>query len=151
MRAAPPVAVRCCGGRAWRAVQALLPALAALACGAWLCTLSEVPVWYATPAVAGAGWAGWRWPATRPVRLAWDGSRWLADDCEGVLSVMVDLASWMLLRMHVAGTRPSHRPRWIAVSAAEAGPAWHALRVAAHAQAGAPTAAAARGSGQARG
>jgi hypothetical protein len=52
--------------------------------------------------------------------------------------VALDLGGWLLLRLQPtasadAAWRHRLRARWLPVAAAEAGPAWHALRVAVHA------------------
>jgi hypothetical protein len=146
MRAAPPVSVRCTGGPGWRAVQAGLAALAAAVTVFWLMAHAEK-----APAVAGALAAvtglcaaalAWRGSRAAARMLAWDGQRWTLDGLPGGLDVMIDLDTWMLLRL-----RPETGPRgrWATVSAREAGPAWHGLRAAVHAPvtASAPDAAAA--------
>lgn len=82
--------------------------------------------------VLGSALGLWRWrrrPPT-PVVLSWDGRRWSADGVEGTLSVMLDLGTWMLVRL--CGAEGS-AARWVAIDRTEAGPAWHALRVAAFA------------------
>lgn len=125
MRAAPPVAVDATGGAAWRGAQALLPALTVIVFGIWLQQRFEWPLVFVLPVVAAAFVSGalvWRRAArTPPLRLAWDGQRWIADEQPGALQLMIDLGPWMLLR---------HDRRWIAVARADAGASWHALRVA---------------------
>jgi hypothetical protein len=83
-----------------------------------------VPVAAALFAGAAAAASAWRWPATRPCQLAWDGTQWLADGQPASVKPMLDIGAGLLMR---AGRR------WIAVSRADAGAAWHALRVAVHA------------------
>jgi hypothetical protein len=134
MRAAPPVSVRCTGGPGWRAVQTALPALAAGVVAFWLMTHAE-----AAPAFAGALAAiaalcaaalAWRGSRAAAQMLAWDGQHWTLDGQPGRLDLMIDFDAWLLLRL-----RPEAgiRLRWAAVTAGEAGPAWHGLRAALHA------------------
>jgi hypothetical protein len=113
--------------------------LAALAVGAltaWVLGHLKLPTWPAWPALVLAGLAGAllraRLEQAEPVTLCWDGQQWRADDVAGTLSVMIDLGSWMLLRLQPAA--PRARPLWLPVSAADAGPAFHALRAAAYAR-----------------
>lgn len=132
MRAAPPVSVRCHGGVAWRAVQTGLFALAAAVLAAWaLAQLGLAAAWAVAPglAVAAVAWRGCR---SGEVALNWDGRAWTADGIPGRLEVMVDLGTWLLLRMRLDGGAGR---RWIAVSAGEAGLALHGLRAAVHARA----------------
>ena len=71
----------------------------------------------------------WRCAAPVPLDLGWDGQRWSANGQLGQLDVMLDVGSALLLRLRpVAGGRP----RWMAVTASEAGAAMHGLRVAAY-------------------
>jgi len=145
MRAAPPVSLRCSGGHWWRGLQTALATLAAAACGVWaLQWMQQAAGWAAVPAV-GVALGCWRLAAPAPVDLAWDGQRWTADGLPGRLDVMLDVGAAMLLCL-----RPEppagRRRRWIAVSAAEAGPSMQALRVAAyHRPAAAPADAAPAG------
>jgi hypothetical protein len=133
MRAAPPVSVRCHGGRAWRWLHAVLPALAAAAATLWALSWAEISIAIAAvcaPCVGVAvGWLARR--AAPTVVLAWDGQRWTADGNAGALEVTIDLGGWLLLRL-----RPDTggRVRWIAVSSSEAGVALHGLRAAAYAR-----------------
>ncbi len=141
MRAAPPVSVRCSGGRWWRGLQTALPTLAAAASGAWALQLAErPPAWAAVFALAVAA-LSWRLAAPKPVDLVWDGLCWTADGLPGQLDVMLNGGGALLLRLRPgAGDHSSHRfalrnwnrNRWIAVTAAEVGPAMHGLRVAAY-------------------
>ncbi len=131
MRAAPPVSLRCQGGRGWRSVQAALPALAAAAVALWALGWAETPQ---APAAActmlvGAvvGWLVWRAAVPPAVLLSWDGQSWTADGSAGALEVMIDLGAWLLLRLR---PEAGGSARWIAVGAREAGPSLHALRAA---------------------
>jgi hypothetical protein len=114
-------------------LSALVYGLSGLTTSAWLMSHSA--------AVSGA-WFWWlaggigavtalighaSWPAP-PGRLCWTGQGWQLAD--GVplrqVSVQIDIGGWMLLRLSpLAG-----RPRWAAICAQQAGPAWHGLRVA---------------------
>jgi len=132
VRAAPPVSVRCSGGLPWRALRVALPALAATAVAAWVLGHAGLPAPWALAVAPVAAAACWAPTSAVPAVLAWDGQRWTADGEPGALDVMVDAGAWLLLRLRPDG-RP--RPRWIAVTAAEAGPAMHALRAAAYAAA----------------
>ena len=136
MRQPPPVSVRCSGGRPWRALNLGLPALAAAALAAGIAghagAAAASVVLSAVAAASAAAFAATRWlPA--PADLVWDGQAWSADGTPGTLDIAIDAGPWMLLRL-----RPTAggRRRWLPLSAAEAGPAWHALRVAAFATAG---------------
>ncbi|MCW5611208.1 MAG: hypothetical protein KIS83_11070 [Rubrivivax sp.] len=137
MRQPPPVSVRCSGGRPWRALNLGLPALAAAALAAWVAGHATprrhrrcCPRWRLASAAA---FAATRWlPA--PADLVWDGQAWSADGTPGTLDIAIDAGPWMLLRLRPAAG--AYRRRWLPLSAAEAGPAWHALRVAAFATAG---------------
>ena len=63
------------------------------------------------------------WLSARPAQLLqWDSQRWSLDGQSAELRLMIDLGSAMLLRH---GGR-----RWVAATRADAGSAWHALRVA---------------------
>ncbi len=129
MRAAPPVSVRCSGGWWWRGAQTFLPGLAAGVFGVWVSQwLQQPPGWAAVFALLVAA-ASWQLAGSRPLDLVWDGQRWTADGVPGHLDVMLDLGRGLLLRLRPDSGR---QPRWIAVTAAEAGPAWHGLRVAAY-------------------
>jgi hypothetical protein len=129
MRAAPPVSVRCSGGWPWRALQTALPTLAAAACGVWALQVVQLPLAWAGVLVTAVALLSWRLAAPTPVDLVWDGQCWTADGQPGQLDVMLDTGSALLLRLRPETGR---RHRWIAVTATEAGPAMHGLRVAAH-------------------
>jgi hypothetical protein len=124
------VSLRCAGGWPWRALRVLLPALAATALAAWVLGHAGWPL--APAALIGllVGAVAWRRTAPVPVALSWDGRCWRADGVEGRLDLKMDLGPWLLLRL-----RPQGRARWVAVSAAEAGAAMHALRAAVYCRA----------------
>lgn len=139
MRQPPPVSVRCSGGRPWQVLNPGLAALAAASLAAWIAGHADASVATTLLAAAVAGGLAAR-AASRslpsPVELAWDGQAWTAGGARGTpgtLDIAVDAGPWMLLRLHPAA---GGRTRWLPVSAAEAGAAWHALRVAAFATAG---------------
>jgi hypothetical protein len=127
MRPAPAVSVTCCGGAGWRALQALLPALAAASISAFALLHLERAVWPAGPLAAAVGLLAWRLALPRAQLLRWDGQTWSVDGTAGHLAVMIDIGPALLLCL-----RPSPRgaARWIAVTRAEAASAWHALRAA---------------------
>ena len=131
MRAAPAVSVCCTGGLPWRGLQTLLPALASGAAGIWALLHLQAPAWPAAVLMLFVAVLAWRRASPRQTLLAWDGQRWTADGVAGEPAVMIDVGAGMLLRLRHA---PPAAPRWIAVTAAEAGPAWHGLRCAAFAQ-----------------
>jgi hypothetical protein len=169
MRArAPAVSLHCQGGPVWRALQWLLPGLAAAVFSAWVCghwgdwghwghwrpgSERSAPVLAAVMLLSGlaTAWVAHRATPRQHVALVWDGQRWLVGDTPGTPGtphVMVDLGAWLLLRFcptpaagstRVAGRR---RAAWVAVARADAGnPAtWHALRVALYARAPSPPA-----------
>jgi hypothetical protein len=77
-------------------------------------------------AAAVAGFFAWRHGRPGAALLQWDGQRWMADGAPGRLQLMMDPGFLLVLRLHLdAGGE-----RWLAVSAAEAGPTWPALRAA---------------------
>ena len=133
MRAAPAVAVRCDGGRLWFALHTALPALAAAALAGWAALLGgaspELAVAASLFAAALGALLAWR-KRPRGGLLQWDGQRWAADGQPGRLQLMMDPGFLLVLRLHLDGGGE----RWLAVSAAEAGPAWPALRAAVHAR-----------------
>jgi hypothetical protein len=136
----PPVSVHCGGGRGWTWAVATLCALAAAALAAWVAGLLErfdLAAAAALLAAAAALLACRPWRQPRPTALVWDGSAWQADGVAGDVQVAVDLGGWMLLRLRPFTGAPAATRvlpwRWLPVAAADAGPAWHALRVAAHA------------------
>ena len=142
MRQAPPVGVTCSGGGAWRWAQAALAGLAAAAFITWvLLWLGLGPAPAALAACVGAAVAAGAmaaWQAPKPASLRWDGAQWSVDGDAGEVVTMLDLGGWMLLRW-----RAPAAARWLALSAAEAGGAWHGLRAALYSSAAPPSSAAA--------
>lgn len=106
-----------------------LPALAVAAVAAWATLLAgggPVSALAASLLAAAAGLVAvrqWRPPVAL---LQWDGQRWTADGAPGRLQLMMDPGFLLVLRLHL----DTGGERWLAVSAAEAGPAWPALRAA---------------------
>ena len=135
MRAAPAVAVQASGGRLWRLVNAVLPALAAASLTMWALQHAERSAWPAAMVVLlvvvlvfAAAW--WR-AQFAVVALNWDGQRWAADGTPGDLQVMVDLGFALLLRLL---PEAGGAARWVPVTRVEAGAAWHGLRAAVYAR-----------------
>ncbi len=144
MRAAPAVSVQCTGGPAWRWFVGLL-AGAALACLLAMLLGHQqrplVPALAALPLTA-ALIARRRKPP--PVLLVWNGQCWTADGQPCSVTLRLDLGGWLLLGLRAEPATASTPWRaWLArhvararlsrvqpVSCSDAGPAWHALRVA---------------------
>jgi hypothetical protein len=129
MRTAPAVAVRGRGGWLWCGLHLALPALAGAALAAWAAALGGLPepailVLAAASALMSALWAWRRLPPV--LDLHWTGQHWAADGAPGRLQLMVDPGFLLVLRLHLE----TGGERWLAISAAEAGPAWSALRAA---------------------
>ncbi len=136
MRTAPAVSVHGSGGRPWRWFAGLLAGCAA---SSLLATALAHAQWPAAPAglalLLAAALTAWR-RLPPAVHLVWDGRAWTADGQAVTLSLVMDLGFWMLLRLRA----PSGASRWLPVARADAGPAWHGLRVAVHGQGGAKAA-----------
>jgi hypothetical protein len=124
---APPVGIVASNAGAWRWAHIVLPALAAGVFTAWAVGLLLLPA--AAAAIAVGLLAGRRRP--QALELRWDGRAWLADGEPVEVEVMIDLGSWLLLRLRAGG----RRTRWLAVPRREAGSAWHSLRTALYAPA----------------
>jgi hypothetical protein len=139
MRTAPSVSVSCSGGLGWRWAQSLIPALAMAAFAAWTAGHRGWRADHvALVALLGASLVGslaWWWAAPRSVVMQWDGQQWSADGSVVNVVVMMDLPRWLLLRLRFENGPSKNSTRWTAVSAADAGPAWHGLRVALFARA----------------
>jgi hypothetical protein len=146
MRAAPPVDAALADGRFERMLITLLHAGVGGLLAAWL---GLHAVWPAQAlllasllaaiamAVLGAQLAC-RALSPLPGQLRWDGRRWHSVSPQGDrplarLVVALDLGTWVLLKLHPAGGRGF----WRVASAAGAQAAWHGLRVALAAHAGA--------------
>ena len=127
MRAAPAVSVKGSGGWLWRLVNSVLPALALAALALLALQHAEGPIWPAAVVLALTGAVAWRCARAQPIALQWDGQRWTADDVGGTLQVMIDLGFALLLRLQ---PEAGGAARWMAVTATEAGSAWHGLRAA---------------------
>lgn len=147
MRAAPPVAAPLGSGQPERMVITLLHALAGGVLAMWL---AQHAGWRTTGALGGAVLAAGAVLAVLGHRLAaralpatadaltWDGQTWRLGNAAATplrhVVVAVDLGLWMLLRLHPA---PNGDAQWRVASAQAAGSAWHGLRVALSAHAGA--------------
>lgn len=129
MRAPPAVAVRCTGGWPWRLLNVALPTLAAGVASAWALLHLEAALAPAAAVAAVVLLLAWRLSRPRERLLQWDGQCWTADGVPGRLQLMLDLGPCLLLRLHPASAADGRGP-WLAVTAAEAGAAWHALRAA---------------------
>ena len=168
MRAAPAVDAALGSGRAERVLITLLHAAAGAAFSVWAAAHAEAVAgpffaglaWLlGSVGALGLGLVGC-WLARQalpaePARLRWDGSSWQLgrewrdDDLLPLQRVVVamDLGAWMLLQLVPAELEPSaqraaqragKRSGWRVVSAHGVGGAWHGLRVALQAHAGAP-------------
>jgi hypothetical protein len=129
MRAAPAVQVTIPRRGAWLAFVALLGATAGASLLGWLAHRLHAP-FAAVSAAAGfvaTAAALWRWAPIDAGVLAWDGRTWRFAGCGGTLHAMIDLDTWMLMRFDASA--PPGRA-WLALGAAQAGSAWHALRTA---------------------
>lgn len=138
MRPAPPLSLTCSGHGAWCQARTVLAALATATLVAWgsshLGFTALGVACAAATAALGAAFGARRAIQPRSELLVWDGALWQLDGAAGELDLMLDAGALLLLRH-----RPAAAPaRWWAVSAREAGPAFHALRAAVHAPA--PTA-----------
>ncbi len=135
------------GGPVWHAFQMGLPALAAAVVALWGGLHLAWPGWaLATAALLAATAAAVlahraRVTLAEPgAELRFDGDAWTLAGAPGQPEVAIDLQRWLLLRFVEqraggaggAGVGRQH-VRWVAVSAADAGAALHALRVALHA------------------
>ena len=140
MHAAPPVSVRGTGGPAWRAVQALLPGLAAGVFAFWVLAHADLPIAAAAGPALAAALVGWWQARAVAATLAWDGQSWSVDGQPGNAQVMIDLDRWVLLRCQpeTKGAKGAGR-RWLAIAAGEAGAQWPLLRAALHARPPRPT------------
>jgi hypothetical protein len=164
MRAAPAVDAALGSGRVERMVITLLHAGAGAAFSVWVAAHAEALV---GPLFAGLHWLMGSvgalglglvgcWLARQalpagPARLRWDGSAWQLcselgdDDLVSLQRVVVamDLGTWLLLQLVPVDTlrstqRSTRRSGWRVASAQGVGSAWHGLRVALQAHAGAP-------------
>jgi hypothetical protein len=137
MRAAPAVSVHCTGGAVWRAIQWVLPALAAGVFGLWGLQHQGAGRAYAALTAAlmaalmafVAGAIAWRLTPQQSTTLNWDGQQWWVESGAGALAgdvqVMIDLGPWLLLRF----VWP-HGRRWLAVTQRDMPAGLHALRIA---------------------
>jgi len=82
-------------------------------------------VWVATLCVGLTAALAWRVLAVPAIELRWDGQQWHAGGDAIEMNLMLLSSRIALVRL-----RTATRVTWLAVTAGEAGPAWHALRVA---------------------
>ena len=133
MRSAPATQVVLGADRGWRIAVALYCASAAAALVAWLfllCggTAGQAALAAPLAALLAAAFS----PVYLPVptgTLAWDGTEWHWQGCNGELDVVMDLGPWMLLRF-AAADRGRMRAAHLPVSQASARAGWHGLRTA---------------------
>ncbi len=130
MKQAPAVGVTLSGAGAWRWLHALLAAAAGGALALWALLHAGLAGWPALGAAVAAALAGWWLARPRPAHLAWDGVAWRLDGAPVAADLMLDLPHWLLLRLRSLPGTTGARTRWLPVPAAEAGPAWRALRAA---------------------
>jgi len=139
MRGAPPVEIRVRRQGPWRAFVVALVILTAVSIGLWLASAeleTAVKAGLAAATVAACA-AALSTTAPFDLSLRWTGSSWalrpggapLSEPVAGVLTVAIDLGSWMLLRF----VDESPRTTWIPVQRAGIEGDWHALRCAVHA------------------
>ncbi len=130
MRAAPAVSAPVGLARGWRAIQALLWALAVLVACAWLLGHGGLQSAWAWLAALPAAWLGWQGSRTQVAVLAWDGQQWRLDGAPARVMVAFDLDHALLLRLQTEAGR-----RWLPATAQQAGAHWHALRAALYSRA----------------
>jgi hypothetical protein len=147
MRAAPAVDAALDAGGRERMLIVLLHAWAGVGLACWLAAQAGAAASVSVVALvllAGAAWAaGGAWLARRalpldPGHLRWDGQAWWHGGEHLPLArvvVSLDFGTRLLLRLHPAAG--GGRARWRVASAASAAAAWHGLRVALAAHAGA--------------
>jgi hypothetical protein len=155
MRAAPAVDAALDAGRRERMLILSLHGLAGVTLALW--AAAHAALGFTWPVLAGTAIAGvvmaalGAWLASRALpadagRLCWDGQawHWLGPMALPLarLEVTLDLGVWVLLRLFPAD---GARPLWRVASQRGAAAAWHGLRVALEAHAGAAAVAAAAG------
>ncbi|MEI6025757.1 MAG: hypothetical protein WCT47_03575 [Betaproteobacteria bacterium] len=156
VRTPPPAAVDLGPEPIWRAFAAVLWTLAVGTVASWLVQrlgIGGAPsAWAAVLGLAlAASFGVWRRGAALVLRLEWTGREWRlrpwlqappdalpaqSAHCAALLGaarpcapmVMIDLGSWMLLRLDPQ--RGAASPDWVAVSQRLVGSSWHGLRVA---------------------
>ena len=164
MRAAPAVDAALGSGRVERMLITLLHAGAGAAFSVWVAAHAEAlagPLFAGLPWLMGSAgalglglvgcWLARQALPAEPARLRWDGSAWqlcneLGDEDLVPLQrvvVAMDLGTWLLLQLVPVDTmrstqRSAQRSSWRVASAPAVGGAWHGLRVALQAHAGAP-------------
>jgi hypothetical protein len=140
MRAAPALQLEIGRSPGWRAVQALIWALAAAALCAWLAARNGNQAALGLAVAWPAGLFAWWRLRGCAATLRWDGAQWHLDDVPVRVTVAVDLDRWLLLAL-----RPSEggRHQWLPATAGQAGVRWHAWRAALYSRAPEPPLAAA--------
>lgn len=143
MRVSPAFQVTVRQQGAWRVAVALCIAASLAAVGAWWWLLEERTPGAAALAASSLlavafGASALRLPARR---LRWDSQRWWVGPADGAaderplesLEVVLDLSSWMLLRLRPTGARRLAACLWLPVQRHGLEREWHALRCAVHA------------------
>jgi hypothetical protein len=152
MRSAPPaIDVGLHAGQRERWLVAGLHAVSAALLATWACAWWELPAGCAAVAGLLGGWCGRSVLVPLQGVLRWDGGAWWYRAPGGValplqrVDLMIDLGTWMLLRVPAEGGHALVRPgRWCAITPGDAGSSWHGLRLALyHAPASMPSSAAA--------
>ena len=139
MRGAPPVEIRVRRQGPWRAFVVALVILTSVSMGLWLASAEIGAAFKGVLAAVTLALGATALSMTAPfdLSLRWTGSSWAlsprgapaSKPVAGVLTVAIDLGSWMLLRF----VDESPRTTWIPVQRAGIEGDWHALRCAVHA------------------
>jgi hypothetical protein len=138
LRSPPAFEVSAGGDFIWRALCAMLCALAVAALLAWLASHHVSPSGWGVAGVLlvlPGAWLGWRLAASRPCRLRWDGQGWQLSEPGPVdmplavkIAVLMDLGFWLMLRL-VPLERGSAAQRTLRLGRSGVGAAnWHLLR-----------------------
>ena len=141
MRGAPPVEIRVRRQGSWRAFVVALVILTAVSIGLWVASaeIGTAVKGVLAAATLAAGAAALSTTAPFDLSLRWTGSSWAlspggapaSEPVAGVMTVAIDLGSWMLLRF--VDESPRTRTTWIPIQRAGIEGDWHALRCAVHA------------------
>jgi hypothetical protein len=132
MRGAPPVRMDCGRDARWCWFHHVLFAVAAATASGWLAAHLEMPgamlgLGLAAGVVLGGLWSVRSRASQGLSCLVWDGRSWCLDGQTGVVDVMIDLGSWMLLRFVGGAPGPA---RWLPLTLAQAGAPAHRCRAA---------------------
>ena len=146
MRGAPPVEIRVRRQGSWRAFVVALVILTSVSMGLWLASAEIGAAFKGVLAAVTLALGATALSMTAPfdLSLRWTGSSWAlsprgapaSEPVAGVLTVAIDLGSWMLLRFVDESPRTTWIPvqrTWIPVQRAGIEGDWHALRCAVHA------------------